>query len=458
IAQEVLPVFPELVNLLPNGYYTLDYNKLTPVLVSSIQELNDRSIGVQTLGASASTTPSITIDVNGNVGIGTTTPNHTLTVAGDIGAIAFVNTSTRDAKMDISYIATTTADNMLNKLVQMKVATYRYTLESQADPLRLGFIAEDAATIAPEILSPDGKGVDLYKIATFNLAATQALAARFDLVETRVASLESRLAALESGAVGMSTSSPLSFSSSTLASALESISSVLHIKQLVSDTFYAARSFVDRLTTANLTVGSSTAPAGVTFYDKVTKAPYCFAIENGTPTTTPGACADNTETVNPFATSTPSVISGSQTSNASSGSLTSSTSTPLTITLNGATPTRLLVGEIYLELGAVVTGGTGGAAPYQIFVDGAPDPVATPVLDTSAPTTYILTYHAINGAGETATAYRSVIVSTPDSLTNTLQTMTTASTTSTSSPITIVDTTATSTTTATTTATTTPSF
>ncbi|MCR4333795.1 MAG: hypothetical protein NUV60_02170 [Patescibacteria group bacterium] len=148
----------------------------------------------------------ISVDViTGRVGIGTTTPNHTLTVAGDVGAIAFVNTSTRSAKKDIEYSTASSTSDRLNQLVNLKVATYRYTIENQADPLRIGLIAEDTQSIAPEILSADGKGVDLYKLATFTLSGVQALADKVASAETRLTSLEERVAILERMAIGTKT-------------------------------------------------------------------------------------------------------------------------------------------------------------------------------------------------------------------------------------------------------------
>ncbi|MSU74238.1 tail fiber domain-containing protein, partial [Candidatus Kaiserbacteria bacterium] len=149
---------------------------------------------------------TLTIADNGNIGIGTTTPNHTLDVAGDIGAVGFVNTSTRNLKTNIEYTTASSTEDMLDQLIKLKVATYHYSIENQNNPLRLGFIAEDAQITAPEILSADGKGVDLYKLATFTLAGVQALAAKVALQDTRITSLEARIVALEGGAVSTGTS------------------------------------------------------------------------------------------------------------------------------------------------------------------------------------------------------------------------------------------------------------
>jgi hypothetical protein len=189
----------------------MDYSALTFGLINAAKELNQRTAFI----SSATTSPIVIVDVQGNVGIGTTTPNHTLTVAGDVGAIAFVNTSTRSVKTDVNYVDASTTEMMLERLKSLRVATYRYTIEDEHNPLRLGFIAEDAQTLAPEILSPDGKGVDLYKLATFTLSGVQALAGQVDAHETRIASLEERVAMLESGAISSASGSSMSFASTT---------------------------------------------------------------------------------------------------------------------------------------------------------------------------------------------------------------------------------------------------
>jgi hypothetical protein len=445
IAQEAQSAFPELVymdsptSLTPDGTYLFNYQDLISPLTIAVQELDSRTRWME----SATTSTVLSVDVAGRIGIGTSTPSHTLEVIGDIAAIAFVNTSTKTSKKDITYASASSTSDMLDQLVALKVATYRYTLEDQSNPLRIGLIAEDTQAIAPEILSADGKGVDIYKLATFNLAATQALAARFDLVETRVASLESRLAALESGAVSTASGSPLALSTSSLASAIESIGNVLNIGKLVSNTFYAAKSFINNLTVANVTVGSTSTPSGVTLFDSVTKQPYCFSIANGAPTTTPGICAESMEDMNPFATTTPTIT-------ATTTSVISITEA-LTVTLLGDNPLRLPVGGTFVEPGITVTNN----ASYITFVNGIEQEATAATIDTTSPTTYIITYRAMDAAGNTATATRSVIVEnvdstisiSPDTATSTIDT------TATTTPITITDVT---TDTATTTATTTP--
>jgi hypothetical protein len=259
------------------------------------------------------------------------------------------------------------------------------------------------AELPPEVLTAGGS-VDLYKLATYNLSGLQALAGKVDAQEVRLTSLEDRVTALESGAVGMSTSSPsMSFSTTTLASALDGMTSVLHIGKLISDSFYAAYSFFGHLTAANVTVGSSAAPSGVTLYDSVTKQPYCFSIANGAPTTTPGICVESTENLNPFATSTPPTIATSTTTynlqpTAPSSPITITSTTPDTaVPADTATATPLetapLTGQASSSPTTDTTATTGAASSTISIIDTTAtvtDTAATappPATDTASPST-----------------------------------------------------------------------
>ena len=216
IAQETMEFFPELI-LSGNGpYYGVNYSRLVSPLIVGFQVLDSRTIDISSDGNGnvgiASTSPSATLSVNGT---GYFTDN--LTVTSDVRATGFVNTSTRTLKTNVSYLSASSSQRMLAELLDLKAATYRYISDSPvlggAEGLRLGLIAEDVAAIAPELLSLDGKGIDLYKLATFTLAGVQALAIRIEGQETRLTSLEARVAALESGAVSTASGTMLTASS-----------------------------------------------------------------------------------------------------------------------------------------------------------------------------------------------------------------------------------------------------
>ena len=171
IAEEMETIVPEVVGHDAQGIAAnIDYAKLAPVIVNAIK---DMQAAINTQNAPTSTV-SIMIDGVGNVGIGmgsTTYPQYKLAVQGDVAATSFVNISTRDAKTDISYLDDTAKDSILDTIGNLGIAQYRYKTENQADPLRLGLIAEEAPAA---VLAVGGKGVDVYKLSTYTLAGVQA--------------------------------------------------------------------------------------------------------------------------------------------------------------------------------------------------------------------------------------------------------------------------------------------
>jgi hypothetical protein len=91
------------------------------------------------------------------------------------------------------------------------------------------------------------------------------------------------------------------------------------VGELVAKVAVIGNLFADTITVNNLTVGSQSQPAGITLFDQVTHAPYCFSIQNGQSVTTPGTCDHPTG---------PSQTSTAPSSSTSSTSSNSSTSTP----------------------------------------------------------------------------------------------------------------------------------
>ncbi|MDO8593513.1 MAG: DUF5011 domain-containing protein, partial [bacterium] len=133
------------------------------------------------------------------------------------------------------------------------------------------------------------------------------------------------------------------------------------------------------------------------------------------------------QTEGQLATSTP-MVGGSQTSNASSGSLTSDT-TPPVITLLGDNPVRLSVGGTFVEPGVTIVDDVDGTlSTYVTYVNGIEQPDAASVIDTSSETTYIITYSATDQRGNGVTATRSVIVGSDTTSSTTTTTTTSADT------------------------------
>jgi|GEM_PF-1898775 len=373
IAEEVVPVIPEVGVYDDKGVlFGLDYPKLTAVLAKAIQQIGS----VINLGDATTSAASITIDAAGNVGIGTSTPGYKLEVEGDVAATSFVNISTRTAKKDIVYVSDDDKRGMAEKIRNIRIAEYRYNGESEAAPLRLGLIAEEAP---PEVLSASGKGVDIYKFSTFILAGVQEQQKRVESLELRVAKLEALV-----GSTTPENPKGLTFGGVSLASLLSSLQSfgvtiengIAHFKNVLAEA---------------LTVGSAGNAAGITLYDTVTKAPYCLTIENGVTKTAAGVCG--AAPAAGAATSTSAIAD----------------TTPPVITVIGANPAEIIKGTTYVDLGVTVVDPAFGTTPANTNLGF--HTFGLELINTSIVGTYTLTYTATDQAGNTATSTRAVIVS-----------------------------------------------
>ena len=355
------------------------------------------------------TTPAITISASGNVGIGTTSPNRALTVSGDVGADKFVVPGASSASFTVG---TTTL----------------------------------TAEVPSAVLTADGKGVDLYKLSTFTLATVQSLAVQQAALSAQVSSLAARVAKLENGSISVASGSPVSFSSSTLASALSGFG-VLIQKGIAQFGTVVANRFVAATDAGGASsAGSGTILAGntvaqvnnayaepttkvfVTFNAPVTgswwvsdKAAGSFRVVLSVPQAS-DVSFDYflVQTQGQLATSTSDGTfsqAPAQSAGTSSGNTAMSISGPV-ITLLGANPVHVPVGGTFVEPGVTVTDAVDGTDPYITFINGIQQAVSSTTINTSSPTTYIITYKATDQAGNSATALRSVIVGNPDGTVN----------------------------------------
>jgi hypothetical protein len=256
---------------------------------------------------------------------------------------------------------------------------------------------------------------------------------------TSMIPLEERIAALESGAVSTASGSPVTLSSSALASALEGFGvlirngiaqfNTLVFRQLVASSDADGTSSAgsvsllagNTVTQVNNSMVKPSTKVFVTFNAQIAGSWWVSDKQDGSfrvVLSEPQAGDVSfdyflVQTEGQIATSTPE-IGGSQTSNASSGSLTSSDTEAPVITLLGDNPLYLSVGGTFVEPGVQVVDNSGATEPVVTYVNGVEEGDPTVVIDTSSPTTYIITYQATDARGNFSTARRSVIVGASD--------------------------------------------
>ena len=267
-----------------------------------------------------------------------------------------------------------------------------------------------AAEIPSSVLTADGAGVDLYKLATYNLAAGRSLAARMDAEEVRVTSLETRVEALESALEGfgvliqngIAQFNTLVFRQLVASSDADGTSSAGSVTLLTGN-------MVAQVT--NMLVKPST-KIFVTFNSQIAGSWWVSdKLDGSFRVVLSDAQASDVsfdyflvQTEGQIATSTPMTSSGSTTSS------TGLDTTAPVITLLGDNPLHLSVGGTFVEPGVTVTDNVDGTLSYTTFVNGIQMEATGASIDTSTEMTYIITYSATDTRGNFATVTRSVIV------------------------------------------------
>ena len=298
------------------------------------------------------------------------------------------------------------------------------------------------AEIPSATLTADGKGVDLYKLATYNLSGVQALASTTVAHEVRITALEKRVDALESGSISTASGTLASSSVSLrqLADALDSFGvliqkGIAQFNTLVFRTLVASKDGDGTSSAGSVSIltGNTVAQVNnslvlpstkvfITFNSQITGSWWVSdkTIGSFRVILTEAQKVDVSfdyflvQTEGALATSTPSeqLAAGSLqlAENSPENSQLQTDTSPPTITLLGDNPLHISVGGTYVEPGINIVDDTDIAPTYVTFVDGIQMEINEGAIDTSSQTTHIITYSATDSRGNSATATRAVIV------------------------------------------------
>jgi len=151
-------------------------------------------------GAIVSSSNSLILGNNANVGIGLSNPAYPLDVVGNVHGNTFINGSDIRWKKDI-----TTLNDGLNKVLNMRGVMYLWKDDSpfgKGDRTRqIGFVAQEVESVIPELVTTDPNGFKSVKYANITAVLVEAVKEQQSQIETlkkTVEALEAKLKAYES--------------------------------------------------------------------------------------------------------------------------------------------------------------------------------------------------------------------------------------------------------------------
>ncbi len=137
------------------------------------------------------------VTMNSRVGIGTSSPNpsYALEVNGAALATSWNTASSRDYKINIGRVSETDKSSMLKTLAELDLSRFRYKQGFSSDNrTKLGFIAEE---MPRDVVSEDGKAVDVYGLLALTIGAVQAQERENGRLKSLLQSKSAEVASLE---------------------------------------------------------------------------------------------------------------------------------------------------------------------------------------------------------------------------------------------------------------------
>ncbi|MBC8181715.1 tail fiber domain-containing protein [candidate division KSB1 bacterium] len=149
------------------------------LLINASMTTTPRAIHFNKHGTVDATT--MTIDPNGNVGIGTTTPSNPLEMASGAHVTTggvWTNASSRDYKENIRDL---TGEEAMSALHDLKPSRYNYKVDKEED--YVGFIAEDVPDL---VANKDRKGLSSMDIVAVLTKVVQEQQKRIEELEAKI--------------------------------------------------------------------------------------------------------------------------------------------------------------------------------------------------------------------------------------------------------------------------------
>ncbi|HEY0010592.1 MAG TPA: tail fiber domain-containing protein, partial [Candidatus Paceibacterota bacterium] len=281
IAEEVAKIDPRLATFdSTNTADSVRYDIITSVLTRALQQtlgavdVQNALTGTSTLKSNYQglTNAAITVDEEGRVGVGSDLSASALTISGDAQVAGMITAGGLTLTTGELSLAKITADSFMSARTYFAPAT------------RESFQIEGGtqSVTPPHATLGTGGQVDLYKLATYGLARTQALESRFTALGNALDAAIGRLDTIEAMLAASTTETAPETDGASFSSMLADVGiifdrGVTGIKNLVTETF---------------TVGTPEKPTGITLYDEETGEPYCFSIRGGKESVRPGECGD----------------------------------------------------------------------------------------------------------------------------------------------------------------------